>query len=43
MHLFCQLERAFMNSYIDEKVYLLNTTLLNGFHNYTPNKIIRCR
>ena len=34
--------KAFENLAIDEKVALLNQTLLNIFRNYTPNKKIKC-
>ena len=35
-------KRAFENLYVDEKVELLNETLLNIFRNYIPNKKIKC-
>ena len=34
--------RAFENLSVDEKVELLNDTLLNIFRNYIPNKKIKC-
>ena len=34
--------RAFKNLSVDEKVELLNETLLNIFRNYIPNKKIKC-
>ena len=34
--------RAFENLSVDEKVELLNETLLNIFRNYIPNKKIKC-
>ena len=34
--------RAFKNLSVDEKVELLNETLLNVFRNYIPNKKIKC-
>ena len=34
--------RAFENLSVDEKVELLNETLLNIFWNYIPNKKIKC-
>ena len=35
-------KRAFENLSVDEKVELLNETLLNIFRNYVPNKKIKC-
>ena len=35
-------KRAFENLSVDEKVELLNETLLNIFRNYIPNKKIKC-
>ena len=35
-------KKAFENLSINEKVDLLNTTLLNIFRNYIPNKIVKC-
>ena len=35
-------KRAFQNLSVDEKVELLNETLLNIFRNYIPNKKIKC-
>ena len=34
--------KAFENLSVDEKVELLNKTLLNIYRNYTPNKKIKC-
>ena len=34
--------RAFENLSVDEKVELLNDTLLNIFRNYIPNKKVKC-
>ena len=36
-------EKAFENLSINEKVGLLNNTLLNIFRNYITNKIVKCR
>ena len=36
------LKKAFENLSINEKIDLLNTTLLNIFRNYIPNKILKC-
>ena len=35
-------KKAFENLSINEKVDLLNATLLNIFRNYIPNKIVKC-
>ena len=35
-------ERAFNNLSVNETVDILNSTLLNIFRNYIPNKIIKC-
>ena len=35
-------ERDFNNLSVSEKVNVLSSTLLNIFHNYVPNKIVRC-
>ena len=35
-------EKAFENLSINEKVGLLNNTLLNTFCNYIPNKMVKC-
>ena len=34
--------KAFKNLSVDEKVELLNETLLNSYQNYIPNKKIKC-
>ena len=40
--MFCfNLKKAFENISINKKVDLLNATLLNVFHNYIPNKIVK--
>ena len=36
------MERAFNNLSVSEKVNVLSSTLLNIFHNYIPNKIVKC-
>ena len=35
-------KKAFENLFVDEKVELLNETLLNIYRNYIPNKKIKC-
>ena len=35
-------ERAFNDLSVSEKVNVLSSTLLNIFHNYIPNKIVKC-
>ena len=35
-------ESIFNNLSVSEKVNVLNSTLFNIFHNYIPNKIVKC-